>query len=266
MLSGLTLTSDFGFRNPALAVVKAKLFGALPDVAVFDINHQIEPFNTQQAVYFFEQAYRHFPENTVHFVFYNLYENANKQLLYVYENRQHIFCPDNGFITMLFHERPLQLFRLNDQEIVHFNYQEVCDHYLHGYELISQEVKQGFTPITIQDILVKRPNQATYANNIIDAQVLFVDHYGNVVLNVKEDFFEVSGRNRPFRISFLKNEEINTLNKHYFDVEAGEVMAWFNTAGYLEIAVHMGSAAELFGFQAARERSLFYNQVKIFFE
>lgn len=265
MHQGLTLTSDFGLRNTALAVVKAKIFHAMPDIQVFDISHHIEPFNTQQAVYLFEQAFRQFPMNTAHFIFNSLYENPNKQLLYVYENQQHIFCPDNGFITMLFHDKPLQLFRLQDEARL-FNYVEVSEQYVHALDMILQGSKHALAPISIQDILVKRPNQATYADNMIDAQVLFVDHFGNVVLNVKEDFFRESCGNRGFRISFLKDEEITKLSTHYFEAEPGDVMAWFNTAGYLEIAVHMGSAAELFGFQAARERSLFYNHVKIFFE
>ncbi|MBL7793623.1 MAG: SAM-dependent chlorinase/fluorinase, partial [Saprospiraceae bacterium] len=37
------------------------------------------------------------------------------------------------------------------------------------------------------------------------------------------------------------------LSRHYYDVPVGEVLCFFNSAGYLEIAVNMGKAATLMG-------------------
>ena len=64
----------------------------------------------------------------------------------------------------------------------------------------------------------------------------------------------------------------------YADVPEGEKLALFNSAGYLEIAINQGNAAELFGLQGYSELQqqhaqqpfvnnlLLYQTVKIYFE
>ncbi len=55
----------------------------------------------------------------------------------------------------------------------------------------------------------------------------------------------------------------------------GDKLAWFNSAGYLEIAINKGNMAGLFGLtgysentlqQAAMHNKLLYQTVRIFFE
>jgi len=50
----------------------------------------------------------------------------------------------------------------------------------------------------------------------------------------------------------------------------GEKLAWFNSAGYLEIAINKGNMAGLFGLQNFSETSmqnrLLYQTVRIFFD
>lgn len=248
-----------------LAGLKGKIHHAFTDTALIDITHDISPYNTPQAVYYFKQSYIHFPENSIHFVFFNLYEQSNKQLLYVYENRQHIFCADNGFLTMLFDEKPIQIFRLTEPALQYDTF-EIADLYLHAMQRIQRGDRSVVQNIAIHDILIRKPSHATYSDNTIDAQVLTIDRFGNVILNVTRIFFNEVGQGRKFRILFMKDEELNSISQHYFDVPNGDVLALFNAAGYLEIAVNKGSAAELFGFKEWKEEAFFYDHIKIFFE
>lgn len=261
----LTLTSDFGTQNAMLASVKGKIYSSLPEVVITDIIHDIPQFNTQQAVHIFKQTYLHFPLNSVHFILCNLYEHNSKQLLYVYENGHHIFCPDNGFITMLFDDKPIRLYSLTEKPL-DYNYLEITDTFLHSWDMIRQGQRMAIADIDIQKVLVRHPNYATYTQNSIDAQVMYIDNFGNVVLNVNRTMFYDVGKNRPFRISFMRNEEITTLSEHYFDANGNEVICLFNASGYLEIAMYKGNAAELFGFKEYHEKAFFYNHIKILFE
>ena len=70
---------------------------------------------------------------------------------------------------------------------------------------------------------------------------------------------------------------IEKISDHYADVPDGEKLAYFNAAGYLEIAINKGNAAGLFGLQGFSERQqqaqqqinnnqLFYQTVKVFFQ
>jgi len=92
----ITLTSDFGIQNHALASVKGRILSGFPDASIIDITHTINGFNLQQTAYVFRQAYRHFPQGSFHFILSELYAHPSRQLLYAFEHGQHIFCADNG--------------------------------------------------------------------------------------------------------------------------------------------------------------------------
>ena len=73
------------------------------------------------------------------------------------------------------------------------------------------------------------------------------------------------------------SEIIEKISDNYASVYPGENMAWFNSAGYLEIAINKGNAAGLFGLQGFSEKQvqsqnqyvnnrLFYQTVKVYFE
>ena len=260
-----TITTDFGADNHAVSSVKGRIFSATTDCQVVDLSHTASKYNLQQAAYIFKSTYLNFPEGTVHFIFNNLHENKNQQLIYVFENGHHIFCPDNGFITLLFHDQPVQIYRLTDK-LNSYNFVAVIDLFLANVALMNHGQEMDVEITSVDSILVKKPHVAFYQNNILDAQVLHIDYFGNVVLNVTKEYFEECRKGRNVKIHFMRHEEITQIHAHYNDVDASFPVCLFNTANHLEIAINQGNAAQLFGFSESTDRSLFYNSIKIFFE
>lgn len=261
----ITLTSDFGIQNYALASVKGKILSVFPDATIIDISNDISPFNLQQAVYIFKQAYRHFPAHTFHFVLNDLYAAPKHKLIYAFENNQHIFCADNGFMTLLFDDKPAQLFTLTER-ILEYNYLTVADAFISQLASIIHNNNTGIDPADVNSLIIKHPTYAFPNQSVLEAQVLHIDTYGNVVLNVTKSQFDDARGGRNFKILFMRDEEINHLSEHYNDVPEGNKLCFFNTADFLEIAINKGNAAGLFGFSIKNERNLFYNNIKIFFE
>lgn len=260
-----TLTTDFGSQNQTVAGVKGKILSAISDCNIVDLSHAASKFNLQQAAYIFRSTYLNFPKGTVHFVYNNLHENKNQQLIYVFENGHHIFCADNGFITLLFHDKPVQIYTLSEKLRI-YNFITITDLFLGNIALLNHGQTMDIQLVSVENIEVKRPNFAFYQNNILDAQVLYIDYFGNVILNVTKSLFEEYRAGRNFKIHFMREDEITKIHNHYNDVEVSEKVCLFNTADYLEIAINQGSAAKLFGFSESSDRSLFYNSIKIFFE
>lgn len=260
-----TITSDFGSQNYALAGVKGKIYQTYPDARITDISNHISPYNLQQAAYLFKQAYRHFPANTFHFVFNDLYAHEKHQLLYAYENQQHVFCVDNGFMTLLFDDQPVQLYLITDR-MAQYNHISVVEAFMTNASCIINNIPGNFAVADVNSLIIKHPANASVEANSIEAQVLHIDHFGNVVLNVSRSQFEEARKGRTFKIYFMRDEEISVLSQDYSSVPVGHKLCFFNTANYLEIAINKGNAAELFGFQVRHERNLFYNNIKIFFE
>jgi S-adenosylmethionine hydrolase len=91
-------------------------------------------------------------------------------------------------------------------------------------------------------------------------------------LNITKDEFEEIRRGRNFRIVLMRNSEfITKISDDYADAQPGENLAFFNAAGYLEIAINKGNIAGLFGLQRYANTSnmqnrLLYQTVRIMFE
>ena len=260
-----TLTTDFGSQNHSVASVKGKILSTFSDSHIIDLSHTASKFNLQQAAYIFKSTYLNFPKGTVHFIYNNLHEYKNQQLIYVFENGHHIFCSDNGFITLLFNDQPIQIYKLTEK-LQTYNFITVTDLFLGNTALLNHGQAMDVEVVSVDNIEVKRPHLAFYQNNILDAQVLYIDYFGNVVLNVTKEHFEECRQGRNFKIHFMRQEEITKIYDHYNDVAVSDTVCLFNTSNHLEIAINQGSAANLFGFSESTDRSLFYNSIKIFFE
>ena len=102
--------------------------------------------------------------------------------------------------------------------------------------------------------------------NVVECHVVHIDRFENVVTNMTRDLFEKIGAGRPFRIQFMRDEEIHYISNHYNDQREGEKLCRFNSTGYLEIAINRGKAASLFGLRLHQKQHLIYNTIKIFFE
>jgi S-adenosylmethionine hydrolase len=128
----------------------------------------------------------------------------------------------------------------------------------------------------INDIEEKYPLRATLGPNWMEGQILFIDNFENVVINITKEEFVEQRNGRSFKIVFKRNEVIETISDNYTSVSESEKLAWFNSAGYLEIALRNGNMAGLFGLQGFNEQmqqtgsasvnKWFYQTVRIFFE
>ena len=86
--------------------------------------------------------------------------------------------------------------------------------------------------------------------NLIDGQVIFIDSYRNAITNIPKTEFLRMGTNRTFEITIKSTRyRINGISDTYLESDPGELLAIFNSAGLLEIAVVQGNAAELLGFE-----------------
>ena len=110
----------------------------------------------------------------------------------------------------------------------------------------------------------------------IEGQIIFIDNFENVIINITKEEFEEQRRGRSFKIVFKRDEIIEKISETYADVHESEKLALFNSANYLEIAINKGNAAGLFGLEGYTEKlnmqtqyiqnRLLYQTVKIYFD
>ncbi len=266
----LTLTSDIGHPDYLVGAVKAQLLEVNPGFTLLDISHNIPAFNHPQAAYVCRSAIRHFPAFTYHLVLVNLFEKKPEQLLLAFHRNQYILCADNGLLTMILEETPEIVIGIPLEKQA-----EKTTLYLAS--VMGKVINQLVNGESIQRIgnpdpvyVEKRHLRPTFEEGVIEGQIIFIDSFENVIVNITREQFEEQRRGRRFRIVFKRDEIIDRISESYADVPEGEKLALFNSAGYLEIAINKGNAAGLFGLRGfsekIREGQLSYQTVKIFFE
>jgi S-adenosylmethionine hydrolase len=272
----ITLTSDIGSQDFLVGAVKGQLLSANPDFNIVDISHNLSPFNYPQAAYVCRNAIKNFPDGTFHIVMVNLFDQPPEHLLFINYNNQYIGCADNGLITMILEEVPQDIVGIYLNKSAQKNALYCADVFARAFN----QILKGETLDDIGDrnipIEVKNPLRALLGNNWIEGQIIFIDNFENVIINITKDEFEAQRRGRSFKIVFKRDEIIDKISDTYADVTESEKLALFNSAGYLEIAINKGNAAGLFGLQGYTENlntqsqylqnRLLYQTVKVFFE
>jgi S-adenosyl-L-methionine hydrolase (adenosine-forming) len=196
-------------------------------------------------------------------------------LLLAEHNGHYIGCADNGLLTMILEEVPQKVMALPLDKTQQKNTIYCTSVFAKAFHQIitGRKLEQiGDATISMQ---VKNPLKPMLGNNWIEGQIIFIDNFENVIVNITKDDFEEQRKGRSFTIVFKRDEVIDRISETYADVAEGEKMALFNSAGYLEIAINKGNAAGLFGLQGYSEKQqqhqymsnrIFYQTVKVYFE
>lgn len=272
----LTLTSDIGNQDYLVGAVKAQLLQINPDFSLVDISHSIPPFNYPQAAYVCNSAFKNFPDFTYHIILVNLFEIKPEKLLLAFHNNQYLLCADNGLLNMILEDTPELVIGIPLEKKANKNT-------LYCSKVMGQAINQLVNGESIRDIgeadtsyREKKPLKPMLSDNWIEGQIIFIDNFENVIVNIKHEEFEEQRKGRSFKIVFKRDEVIERISESYADVPEGEKLALFNSAGYLEIAINKGNAAGLFGLKGFSEKTkqvssimqnqLFYQTIRVYFE
>jgi len=242
----ITLTSDWGTKDHYLALLKAQILSVIPDVRIIDITHDVNPFNLRQASYILKNCYQGFPSGTVHYIGMGGLGNETAKLILVSYKEHHFLGVDSGIFSLIFDETPDTIIEISHEESV----EKKKDSY---FRLVTETIKRiergddGASLGEPKDELARQLHfKPVVSGDSIRGLVIYIDNYDNVVTNITRDIFEEVQDQRPFSIE-CRGEEITRISESYGNVTVGEIVALFNQAGHLEIAINLGNASGLLG-------------------
>ena len=274
----ITLTSDIGVQDFMPAAIKGQIMQIDASFQTIDITHLLSPFNYPQAAYVIQNAITNFPLGTFHLILINLFDQKVDHLLIAFHKGQYFGCADNGLLTMILGEEPEAVIAIDIDNSKPKNTISFANCITKAFSKINKG--ESLFNIGNNDIEIKiqKSLRALLGSNWIEGQIIFIDNYENVVINIKREEFEEQRNGRNFSIVFKRDESIEKISETYADVQEGEKVAIFNSAGYLEIAINKGNAAGLFGLSSYSEKQqnllkaqfanndIFYQTVKVFFQ
>ena len=242
----ITLTSDWNENDYYVASLKGKLLSTCPEAQIIDLNHRIKPFHVAQAAFVVRNSYPHYPENTVHIIAVNSEPEPDGLLLGARKDNQYFLCADNGLLGLLGGSEPEVVVKLSGKHMK----EPGSFVALTIFSDIACALATG-TPLSELGEPTKTydrqtPLRATIEENTITGSVIHIDSYQNAISNISRELFERVGKGKPFTIYVQsKHYKISRINQRYNETGPGDLLAIFNSAGLLEIAIRNGNAAGL---------------------
>lgn len=253
-MSIVTLTTDLGYRDPYLGIVKANLYSKFPEVKIVDLACDVRDNAISDAAFILKNSLQYFPKDTIHLVAVKLIVNNsqlnqnskgidNTRYLLTRYKDQYIVCLDNGLISLIdegFNEPVYQIYfddTSKHQFFLKDIFIDVAHHLLHKKALKDIAMKTDDYYKAFQFNSFRNANQLRGKN-------IYVDDFGNVITNISKAEFEAARTNRSFAI-ILPGAVIDKISDTYDDVKFGDALALFNTFGLLEIAINGKSAFQM---------------------
>jgi len=240
----ITLTTDWNKGDYYVGALKGKILSKDSSTIIVDITHQVQPFNIMQAAFIMRNCWHEYPKGTIHIIAVNAALSSNRYLLVIERGEQYFIVSDNGIAGLLFGEKPdnvYQVFESNkgDSFVSFTTYIDTAFRLINGDSLnkIGKKVEDFTSQIPLRPVIEK---------NLINGIVIYIDSFSNAITNISAETFEKVGGGKPYEIFIQSNHyRIDHLNKTYSDSTSGELLALFNSAGLLEIAISNGNVADL---------------------
>ena len=96
----ITLTTDFGLKDPFVGVMKGVICRINPRARIIDITHTITPHNIYEAAQVLTMAYKYFPKATTHVAVVDPQVGASRRPILVVTEDFHFVGPDNGLLHL----------------------------------------------------------------------------------------------------------------------------------------------------------------------
>lgn len=246
----VTLTTDLGYRDPYLAIVKAKLLSSGQSPQLIDLSCNIKDNNIAHAAFILKNSITNFPENTIHLVAVKFIvdrANPNKashvdnsRYLVTRYHSQFIVSPDNGLFTLIdpeFNEPVYQVYYEGDNKHHFFLKDIFVDVALH---LLKDKQMEEIASLT-NDYYKAMQFDSFVSGNILRGKGIYVDDFGNIITNITREKFESVIGKKKFLIT-LPGVRLDKIYVTYDEVKYGSPLVLFNSFGHLEVAANGKSA------------------------
>jgi S-adenosyl-L-methionine hydrolase (adenosine-forming) len=247
----ITIISDTQGKDYVIPLCKALFLQQWKTAHIIDITHHVQAHNLAEAAYISNGCIFEFPKYSFHLNLVGLFHEPHPQILLAYYNNQYIITANNGYLSLLIPTNAEWVVQLNSSFL---KKPSTAQNIFLGIRKAVAHIHDGLPMQKIGDIpdnLIDRwPPKSTSGADWIDGHIIFIDAFDNIIINISKQQFETSRKNRPFKIIIRNTHSINEIGENYASASLGEPVAFFNTQGWLEIAINQGKAASLFGLQS----------------
>jgi S-adenosylmethionine hydrolase len=254
----LVLQSDFGSKDGAVAAMKGVAMGLSSDLKIFDLTHEIPPFDIWEAAYRLEQTAEYWPAGTVFVSVVDPGVGSERKSVVLKTRSGHFFVtPDNGTLTLIAETLGIEQVReidearnrrANSEKSYTFHGRDVYAYT--GAALASGKISLEEVGPELPGRVVALPFERPHMEEgMIRGNIVILDpQYGNVWSNIPQSLMDklnlAYGDLLHIRIFYTDQpvfEGLVPYSKTFEDVEVGQNLAYINSLLNFSLAINQGN-------------------------
>lgn len=267
MPATIALLTDFGTADTYVGVMKGVMQGICPGATLIDLTHAILPQNIRQGAFALLNAYPYFPPGTVFLVVVDPGVGSARHAIAVQAGDYFFVGPDNGVLAYALAGLAIQA----QVRLTNPAYQlNTVSQTFHGRDIFAPAAAHLAAGVAIHELGESIPQlvdfelpQLTISADSIAAEVVHIDHFGNIITSVgalnwldneqlrlqpvfgdhHKDLILDAGRVRVL----VNDYHLEGIKRMYSAGQPGEMMVTVGSNGYLEMAINQGNCAARMG-------------------
>lgn len=274
----LVFQSDFGLKDGAVAAMKGVAFSVSPTLVMFDVTHEIPPYNIWEASYRLYQAAAYWPKGTV---FVSIVDpgvgSARRSVVLKTKSGHYVVSPDNGTLTLIAESLGIEQVREID-EVKNRLKNSGQSYTFHGRDVYAYTgAKLAAGVISFEEVGPPLGNKVVmidyqkpvFEKNEIRGNIPVLDvQYGNVWTNIDKSTFEKLDIRegdlihvKIYHKTSLKYEGNLPFVKTFSEVEAGKEMSYLNSLLNFALGINMGNFSSQHQINSGAEWSIVIRKI-----
>jgi S-adenosylmethionine hydrolase len=243
----ITLTSDFGLRDPFVGIMKGVILSICPDTRLVDLSHEVTPQDVLEGALLLESSARFFPPGTIHLAVVDPGVGSRRRGLAISAAGQCFVGPDNGLFTAALDEAEWRAVSLENPA---YRLAEVSQTF-HGRDIFAPAAAhlacgialERFGPRVMDPVRLDLPD-CRFEDGAWVGEVIGADRFGNLPTSVRVG--RLGGAAAGWTVE-VGGGSLGPLVSCYADGREGEPAAIIGSSGRVEIFVRNASARDRLG-------------------
>jgi S-adenosylmethionine hydrolase len=259
----ISLTTDFGLKDPYVAEMKAVLLSICPDARIVDISHEVSKFDVRMGAFVLACAVPYFPNGTIHVAVVDPNVGTRRRPLLIQTKNAFYVGPDNGLLVLAANAQAIEhIHQITNPKLM----LPETSNTFHGRDVFAPAaayLANGASPEEfgpkIKKIATPSFVEVLKKENTLVGEVLYIDSFGNIITNLKERELEAMGIKEAVNMK-LENTRLKLkLCKTYAEVKKQKLLALIGSHNFLEISINQGNAAKRFKVKNGDKVTLYHS-------
>ena len=249
----ITLLTDFSESDPYVGAMKGVILSICPNAKLVDLSHQIEKHNIYDGAFYLFSAAKYYPKHAIHLVVIDPGVGSKRRPIIIESEKYYFVGPDNGVLSLAAtSDKVKRIFEINNTE---YFLEPVSDTF-HGRDIfapvaahLALDKKIETFGTQIQDWKQIKIPQVELRGDVLDAEILHIDRFGNLISNIPRELFQkIYGlQKKSIQIKVRDKELKIPLCTSYNQVKIGDYLGIFGSTDFLEISRNQESAVDALG-------------------